>query len=146
MTVKPSEQSRLKMFTDGNDCYNYALPKYYPLEFIDYGQLVKIKKKGRLVDKIKRVVYGNPSLDEIETIDVENHNGIFRERCGRLVRKTKCFSKKKEKLVCAVQLFKFHWNFGKEIKRGESPGMMEGLVDHVFTWHEFFYFRLTISN
>jgi IS1 family transposase len=45
-----------------------------------------------VVGKKKRVVYGEPSLGDIETMDVENFNGILRERLGRLVRESKCFS------------------------------------------------------
>jgi len=41
-----------------------------------------------------RVNTGNPCYGEIETTDIENMNSIFRERLGRLVRKTKCYSKK----------------------------------------------------
>ena len=33
------------------------------------------------------------------------------ERLGRLVRESKCFSKVKRRLVCAVELFRFYWNF-----------------------------------
>jgi hypothetical protein len=50
-------------------------------------------------DKIKKVIYGTPNINEIETTDIENMNGICRERQGRLVRDTKCFSKKKPKLI-----------------------------------------------
>ncbi|MDR0372392.1 MAG: IS1 family transposase, partial [Nitrososphaerota archaeon] len=59
---------------------------------IDYGQLIKIKKKGRVVGKKKLVVYGEPFLEDIETTEVENFNSILRERLGRLVRESKCFS------------------------------------------------------
>jgi hypothetical protein len=48
---KPSCQSMLEVFTDGNDDYTYALPKCFPLGLVDYGQLWKIKEKGRLVRK-----------------------------------------------------------------------------------------------
>jgi IS1 family transposase len=34
-------------------------------------------------------------LGDVETTDVENFNGILRERLGRLVRRTKCFAKVK---------------------------------------------------
>ena len=61
----------------------------------EYGQLVKIRENGRVVRKEKRIIYGNPDLGDIETTNVENYNGILRERIGRLVRKTKCFSKRK---------------------------------------------------
>jgi len=146
ITRKPSWLDMLTMFTDGNDDYTFVLPKYYPLGLVDYGQLVKIKEKGRLVRKEKGVVYGEPVLREIETTDVENFNGILRERLGRLVRKTKCFAKTKRRLVCAVGLFQFYWNFINEFERGASPARMEGLTDHVWTWHELFYFQISISN
>jgi IS1 family transposase len=44
------------------------------------------------------VVYGDPDRDDVETVNVENLNNILRERASRLVRKTKCFSKKKSRL------------------------------------------------
>lgn len=85
ITRKPSWLDMLTMFTGGNDDYTFVLPKCYPLGLVDYGQLVKIKEKGRLVRKEKGVVYGEVVLREIETTDVENFNGILRERLGRLV-------------------------------------------------------------
>ena len=72
------------------------------------------------------MVYGESVLGEIETTDVENFNGILRERVGRLVRKTKCFAKTKRRLVCAVGLFQFYWNFINEFERPVSPARMEG--------------------
>nr|QNO47708.1 hypothetical protein LDJELIEA_00006 [Methanosarcinales archaeon ANME-2c ERB4] len=35
----------------------------------------------------------------------------LRERIGRLVRKTQCFSKRRRMLECSLQLFQFYWNF-----------------------------------
>ena len=142
-TNAPSSSDKLQIFSDGNDDYNVVLPEYYPIDLIDYGQLVKIKKKGRLVGKIKTIIYGSPALEDIETTNVENHNGIFRERVGRLVRKTKCFSKQKSRLVCAVGLFQFYWNFINEFKRNTSPGMMEGLADHIWSWDKFFTYHIS---
>ena len=52
-------------------------------------------ENGRVVRKEKKTICGNLDLGDIETTDVENCNGILRERTGRLVRKTKCFSKRK---------------------------------------------------
>ncbi len=111
VTKRPSCFDMLNLFTDGNDDYTFVLPKYYPLGLIDYGQLVKIKSHGRLAGKERWVVYGELAIEEVETTDVENFNGILRERLGRLVRKTKCFAKTKRRLVCAVGLFQFYWNF-----------------------------------
>jgi hypothetical protein len=143
--LKPlSWQSTLELFTDGNDDYTYVLPVVFPLGLVNYGQLVKIREKGRLVRKERWIVYGEPVVGDIETTDVENFNGILRERLGRLVRKTKCFAKVKRRLVCSITLFQFYWNFVNEFERGESPGTLEGLADHVWTWHEFLHKTLTI--
>ena len=146
VTRRVSWQDKLTVFTDGNDDYTYVLPRCFPLGLVDYGQLVKIKQGGRLVGKERWVVYGEAVLGEIETTDVENFNSILRERLGRLVRKTKCFAKAKRRLACCIGLFMFYWNFINEFKRGESPGKLEGLVDHVWTWSEFFHTTLTIVD
>jgi hypothetical protein len=136
----------IEVFTDGNDDYVTALPDYYWAGYINYGQLIKIRQKGRVVGKVKKIIYGNPILEDIETTDVENFDGILRERVGRLVRKTKCVSKKKRRLTDAINLFQFYWNFINEFERDKSPAMIEGLTDHVWNWGEFFRFRLTIVN
>ena len=39
-----------------------------------------------------------------------------------------------------------YWNFINEFKRRTSPAMLEGLTDHLWIWHEFFYFSLTIPD
>ena len=39
----PTEGDRLEVFTDGNDDYVYALPTYFGVEHVNYGQLVKIR-------------------------------------------------------------------------------------------------------
>ena len=90
----PFLNNKIQIFSDGNDDYVFTLPEYYADTCIDYGQIVKIREKGRVVDKIKRIIFGNPEPEDIETTNIENFNGILRERVGRLVRKTKCFSKR----------------------------------------------------
>jgi hypothetical protein len=140
-TVTPSSESRIEIFTDGNDDYTYVLPNYYDVNTINYGQLVKVRENGKVVDKERRVVYGNP--EDIETNNIENFNGILRERIGRLVRKTKCFSKRKSRLESALHIFQFYWNFMNNFRRGKSPAMLEELTDHLWTWNEFFYFKLS---
>jgi len=52
----------------------------FQLGFVDYGQLIKIKKNGKVVGKKKLVMYGEPVLSDIETTDVEN----FRS-CPKLI-------------------------------------------------------------
>ena len=135
-TELPFPDNKIEIFTDGNDDYVYVLSDYYADTCIDYGQLIKIREKGRVIDKEKRIIYGNPDPSDIETTDVENFNGILRERIGRLVRKTK-LSKKKRKLESSIQFFQFYWNFLNEFKRGTSPAMLEGIADRLWSQHSF---------
>jgi hypothetical protein len=136
-TELPSPDNKIEVFTDGNDDYTYVLSEYYANTCINYGQLIKIKENGKLVDKEKRIIYGSPDPIDIETTDIENFNGIARERIGRTVRKTKCFSKRKRRTDCALHVFQFYWDFINNFKRGTSPAMMENLTDHLWTWPEF---------
>ena len=140
----PDLCNRFEMYTDGNDDYIYMLPLHFDRKLIDYGQLVKIKEHGKLVRKEKRVIYGNPNLEEIEITDVDNSNGILKERLGRLVRKTKCFSKNKMKLCDAIQLFQFYWNFINNFQQQGSPAMLEGIEDQLWSWHEFLHFNYAV--
>lgn len=134
---------KIEVFTDGNDDYTYALPNFFRVKRLSYAQLVKIRdENGRLIRKEIKVVYGDPDADEVETVNVENFNSILRERVGRLVRKTKCFSKKKSRLCCVVGFFQFYWDFVSEIRRGVTPAMIEKCATHVWTWHEFYYSKL----
>lgn len=131
---------KIIFYSDGNDDYTYTLPQFFPVEKITYGQLIKVKKGGRLVKKIKTVVFGNPCADDIETTDIENYNGIMRERLGRLVRKTKCFSKIKKPLNAAVDLFQFHWNFMDVLTEKKTPAMLEGISNEIISWHGFLHY------
>ena len=126
----PFPYNKIEFFTDGNDDYTYVLPEYYAETCMNYGQLVKIREKGTVVDKQRRIIFGNVDERDIETTDVENFNGILRERNGRLVRKTKCFSKQKSKLENHHNLFQFYRNFINNFKRGYSPAMLEGITNH----------------
>jgi hypothetical protein len=138
---------RIEVFTDGNDDYTYAFPGFFKIKQLNYGQLVKIRDyNGRLIGKEIRVVYGDPDRGEVETVNVENFNSILRERVGRLVRKTKCIAKKKSRLRCALSVFQFYWDFISEIKRGLTPAMMEKCSTHVWTWHEFYYSNVLLTN
>ena len=136
----PFPDNNIQIFSDGNDDYKTTIPDYYAETCVDYGQLIKIKEGGKIVDKIKIIVYGNPCYGEIETTDIENMNSIFRERLGRLVRKTKCYSKKKSKLVNSVEFYQFYWDFMDKLTKSETPAMIEGLTNHQWSWGEFFYF------
>jgi hypothetical protein len=138
----PTFTDRLKIFSDGNDDYTATLPKFFKRDCINYGQLIKIRKNGRVVDKIHKVVYGSLSIDEIETTNVENYNGILRGSLSRLVRKTKCFGKKVSRLENALYLFQFYWNFMHPLKKNLTPAIMEGQATKVWTWGNFLHVKL----
>lgn len=142
----PFPNNKIQIFSDGNDDYEYILPEYYSNTCIDYGQIIKIRKEGKVIDKIKRIIFGNPDAGEIETTNIENFNSILRERIGRLVRKTKCYSKKKSRLRNATEIIQFHWNFMDRLPRSGTPAMIENLANHQWSWEEFFYFPLSILN
>ena len=48
------------------------LPEFF--KELDYGQIVKIRANGKVVDKEKWTMLGIPSLKSIETYNVENFN------------------------------------------------------------------------
>lgn len=142
----PTPSEPLEIYSDGNDDYTTTLLEYYPKRCLKYGQLIKIKKKGRLVEKLKRTVFGDVDHKDIETTDIENFNGILRGRNGRLVRKTKCYSKEKPKLERSIELLQFYWNLMWELKDKKTPAMLENLVNRRWLWDDFFKFRLSIVN
>jgi len=140
----PDPDNKLEIFSDGNDDYEYILPEFYDKTCVNYGQLIKIKEGGKVVNKIKRVVFGNPDINDIETTDIENFNSIMRERIGRLVRKTKCHSKKKPCLVNAIELLQCYWNLIKPLHGESSPAMIESLTDHIWSWDDFLFFSYAL--
>ena len=121
----PTNTEKLEIYSDGNDDYKFVLQEFFKKDCIDYGQLIKIRENGRVVDKIRRVIFGDPKITDIETTDVENFNGIIRERIGRFVRKTKCYGKKTSRVENALSVFQFHWNFMKPIKEKMTPAILE---------------------
>jgi len=142
----PRRNDRVQFFSDGNDDYTYVIPLFFDNSSVDYAQLVKIRVRGTLVGKERRIIFGSPDPDDIETTDVENYNGIIRERMGRMVRKTKCYSKLKRRLQMAFNLFQFYWNFMSNIRRKVTPAMLEGLSKMPWTWNRFFYVQLSHLN
>lgn len=142
----PDPQSKLEIYTDGNDQYLTSLNALYASPCVSYGQVIKIRKNGKVEDKYKIVVIGEPPLSEIETTDVENSNGILRERVGRLVRKSKTFSKLKPKLESALSIFQFYWNFMNIFKDKSTPGMIEGIIDQKISWRIFLHTTIKYVN
>ena len=140
----PFPSNKLELFSDGHGDYLPVIRDYFANNCVNYGQVIKIREKGKVVDKIKRPIIGNPSLHDIETTDVENLNSIFRERIGRLVRRTKCHSKKRSRLENAIEFFGFHWNFMHRLPKRGTPAMEEDIIDHPWSWDNFLMFRYAV--
>lgn len=143
--VRPTFTYRLEIRSDGNDDYTFVLPALFRIDTVNYGQLIKIRESGRVVDKVRRVVYGNPKLDTIETTNVENFNGILREHLGRLVRRTKCYAKSRTRLSNAIGLFQFYWNFMHELREKLTPAKMEGIAHKTWTWGNLLHYRIKLT-
>jgi len=138
----PSENEHLVLFSDGKDSYQTVLPMFFNPEFVDYGRLVKIRKNGRVVDKIREVVFGNPFINRVHTNNVENYNGILRGFIGYLVRKTKSIAKKISQLNARLYLFQFYWNFLHEIANKTTPAIMEGMANKKWTWSNLLHYKI----
>jgi len=126
------EEGKPTFYSDGNDDYLYVLPEFF--KELDYGQIVKKRINGKLVDKEKRAQVGNPSEKRIETYNVENLNSILRNHLSRLVRKGKGFTKIDKRLHDALALFQFTWNFIHPLKSKKTPATIERLAEQAWTW------------
>lgn len=142
--VRPFRSGKVTVFSDGNDDCTYAPRSFFPVENVNYGQLIRIRRKsGKLPGKKRKIVFGDLDEADIDTVNVENFNGILRERVDRSVRKTRCFSKRKRRLISAITLFQFYWNFMSEFRRDQTPAMIEGISNKIREWDDFFHAKLT---
>ena len=78
-----------------------------------YGQLIKKKKDKRFVYKFKKKIFSNPDYNDIDTVNIENYNGILRERIGCLARRTKRFSKQRSGFEKPLDIFQAYNNTKK---------------------------------
>ena len=173
--------------TDGHDEYSKALLKVYgtqlpvertgrpgrprkpktipPLE-LNYVQVIKYRRKGRVVRIEKRLIYGtweavnrilegSPVSRSVNMAFVENSNMVSRHHNRRFTRKTISFSKEKKYLVKQFTLFKAYHHFVKPNKglrvrdecgrrrwRQRTPAMSAGVIDHVWSMSEVFHFKV----
>lgn len=127
-----------------------------------YAQVVKRRKKGRIVSITSRVVFGtekavaaklklSPVSRAINTSFVERNNLTMRHHNRRLVRKTIAFSKKQERLKQQLNLSFAYYHFVKphlslrrrvksKTKKYEkrTPMMAAGITDHIWSMIELF--------
>ena len=134
-------------------------PKTIPMEQLDYAVVHKERRKGRVVEITKKIIYGseeriNQKLEEspvsncINTSHVERNNLSIRAGDARFTRKTLCFSKKKTLLVASLNLYFGYYHLCKPHKgcmvdkKRQTPFMKAGLTDHIWTIEEVINYKI----
>jgi IS1 family transposase len=121
---------------------------------LNYATVHKTRKKGRVVEVMRRVIFGTAESVEaalansgvsrtINTSLVERHNGTDRNRNARKARKTYCFSKDWWAHRAVTFLTMYSYNFcwpvrtlKTEAGEARTPALMAKLTDHVWTLAE----------
>ncbi len=132
-------------------------PVKAPHPSLVYGQVIKKKRQGRLVEVTTRIVCGAKRLASlgltISTRLLERLNLTFRQSLAPLVRKTLSFSKERTHLqqqTCFFQAFynvaRPHMSLREQLTdtiarfeqrwRQKTPAMAAGITDHVWTFRE----------
>ena len=47
----PYPDKKIEIFSDGHEDYTNTIPEYYAETCVDYGQVIKIREGGRIVEK-----------------------------------------------------------------------------------------------
>jgi transposase-like protein/IS1 family transposase len=131
---------RFQMTTDGFDGYPAALETYLGGQ-IDYAQLVKTYSGSGLdserrysppsiIATEKRVISGTPEESKVCTSHVERLNLHVRMMSRRFTRLTTAFSKKRDNLKAAVNLFAASYNlcWSHRTLKGCTPAMVSGIA------------------
>jgi IS1 family transposase len=134
------------------------MPYQAPPANLNYATVHKTRQKGRVVKIDFRVIFGAVAAvlaalalskvsRAINTAFVERHNGTDRNRNGRKVRKTYCFSKDWEVHQAVTYFTMYTYNFCWSVRtlrerdsaghwQQRTPAMAAGLTDHVWTLAE----------
>ena len=125
---------------------------------LNYATVHKTRQKGRVVNIDFRVIFGAVAAvlaalalskvsRAINTAFVERHNGTDRNRNGRKVRKTYCFSKDWDVHQAVTYFTMYTYNYCWPVRtlrerdskghwQHRTPAMAAGLTDHVWTLAE----------
>jgi IS1 family transposase len=127
-----------------------------------YATVHKTRHKGRVVHVEPRIVFGqeeavraalaaSPVSTALNTAFVERHHGTDRNRNGRKVRRTACFSKDWQAHNAATYFTMYSYNFCWPVRtlrvrqtggwwQKRTPAMAAGLADHVWSLTEWLTF------
>jgi len=143
-------------------------PRVVPPDDLLYATVHKTRQKGRVVKVELRAVFGgqeavraalaaSPVSTKINTAFVERYNGTDRNRNGRKVRKTYCFSKDWDVHEAVTYFSMYSYNFCWPVRtlreRGSdgrwhprTAAMAAGLTDHVWSLAEWLHFPAVQSK
>ncbi len=138
-----------------------------PAELV-YATVEKVRKKGRVVEILTRVVFGTMAAvaaalsgskvsRSINTSLLERHHLTDRHRNARKSRKTYRFSKGWRYHEAATYLTMYSYNFcwpvrtlrepdGEGHQRRRTPAMAAGLADHVWSMNEWISFPVVLRS
>jgi IS1 family transposase len=128
-------------------------PKLVPPVDLEYAQVIKKRKGGRLQKLVKKIIFGKDIEEtEISTSLLERQNLTFRQDNNRVSRKTIGFSKKIKFLINRMILYCTHFNFCREhggltyqdekgIKRKNTPAREAGITSSKWNLKELLRFR-----
>ena len=133
----PTPDQKISIFTDGNIQYTVYIPKLYCEPCSNFGQIIKGKEKNTLVCVVREKILGDPDVSSISTSVVEGYNNKIRQRLSRFGRKTASFSKNIRGYIMSLNIFQFVNNFIEIKHNRQSPAMIEGITDHLWSWKEF---------
>jgi hypothetical protein len=130
--------------------------------YVSFSALHKTRHKERVVHVELRIVFGeedairaaleaSPVSTTINTAFVERHHGTDRNRNGRKVRKTACFSKDWQVHNAITYITMYSYNFCWPVRtlsvrqtaggwQQRTPAMAAGLADHVWSLTEWLTF------
>jgi hypothetical protein len=141
-------------------------PKLKPPPELRYAQVVKHRRKGRVVsittkvifgkeEEVKRLLESSPVSKCVNISFIERNNLTLRQHSRRLGRKTNGFSKDISKLEAQLYLALGYYHFVKEHLglRQESkdytkkwvqrtPAMVAGITDHIWSTKELLIYRI----
>ena len=144
------------------------LPLLLPYPNLKYAQVCKRREKGRVVEVVQRIVFGEPkdvlrSLGtdiggKINTAYIERFNLTIRNSLARFICRGMNCSKDLKMQSRAIDFFQAWYNFVKphhslrlEVNSGRkkwiqrTPAMAEGITDHVWSLKELLKFRVPIQ-
>ncbi len=124
------------------------------------GQVIKHQKKRRLVEVVRKPVWGKAQQVEalitasqgkgvLNTSFIERLNATFRSCLFALLRKTRCLARRAETLQFGVYLIgtvynfcSFHDSLTSKDKTQRTPAMAAGITDHCWTLSELLSYRV----